>query len=131
MNAARIDPAEEHIKPAPKALAMLAVEMRGWAYDDIRAALIACSEAGWTTGRIYREVFALLMREDGVPADLRNAARNPLRSLEPRGSGRPEDPKVVSAIEQAKRASDAATARFQAQARGTQPARDDGPKDAA
>ena len=64
------------IQPAPKHLAMLAVSMRDWDYEEIRAALIAVSEASWPAERIYRETFRLLLLEDATPADLRNAARN-------------------------------------------------------
>lgn len=112
------DPAEGFIRPAPKELCQLAQAMRGWPYDDIRQAVIAASQAGWSAGRIYREVFRLLLTEDSGPADLRAAARSPVSRLGPRGSGVPRDPQVVSLVEQAKRAADAATAAQQAQARG-------------
>lgn len=68
------------IRPAPKQLAQLAAEMRGWDYDDIRQAIIACSTAGWDDRRIYRETFRLLLREDATPDDLRLASRDPVRS---------------------------------------------------
>jgi hypothetical protein len=64
------------VQPAPKQLAMLATAMRGWDYEEIRAAIIAASHAGWDDERIYRETFRLLLLRDGCPADLRNAARN-------------------------------------------------------
>jgi len=35
------------VQPAPKQLAMLAAAMRGWDYEEIRAAIIAVSHAGW------------------------------------------------------------------------------------
>jgi hypothetical protein len=74
--------------PAPKQLAMLAATMRDdWPYDEIRAALIACSEAGWTAERIYRETFRLLLLADSGPKDLRMAARNPLRPVPGPGPG--------------------------------------------
>lgn len=64
------------VQPAPKQLAMLAAAMRGWNYEEIRAAIIAASQAGWDDDRIYRETFRLLLTGDATPADLRNAARN-------------------------------------------------------
>ena len=64
------------VQPAPKQLAMLAQAMRGWDYEEIRAAILAASQAGWDDDRIYRETFRLLLLEDGDPGDLRNAARN-------------------------------------------------------
>jgi hypothetical protein len=66
------------IRPAPKQLAQLAQEMRGWDYDDIRQAIIACSQAGWDDNRIYRATFQLLLREDATPGDLRLASRDPI-----------------------------------------------------
>jgi hypothetical protein len=64
------------VRPAPKQLAQLAEVMRGWDYEEIRAAIIAVSHAGWDDERIYREVFRLLLLEDASPADLRNSARS-------------------------------------------------------
>lgn len=64
------------IRPAPKELAILAAAMRGWDYDEIRAAILGASQAGWSDDRIYREVFRLLLLEDASPADLRAAARS-------------------------------------------------------
>jgi hypothetical protein len=68
------------LHPAPRQLAMLAQEMRGWDYEDIRQAIISCSQAGWDDKRIYRETFLLLLREDATPDDLRLLARNPARA---------------------------------------------------
>lgn len=67
-------------KAAPMRLAQLAVEMRGWDYDDIRGALIACSEAGWPVLRVYTETFRLLLRDDATPGDLREAAKDPAKA---------------------------------------------------
>lgn len=69
------------IQPAPKQLAQLAVAMRDWDYEEIRTAIIACSQAGWPDDRIYREVFRLLLLKDAAPADLRQAARDPRRPV--------------------------------------------------
>ena len=74
-------------EPAPKLLAQLAEQMRGWPYEETRASLIAASQAGWDTERIYREMFRLLLREDAGPADLRQASRNPLRPVPAAGDG--------------------------------------------
>ena len=83
---AKTEPAEPFVKPAPRRLAQLAAEMRGWDYEEIRAGLIACSTAGWTDERIYREIFRLLLLEDAAPADLRVMARDPTKRL-PAGEG--------------------------------------------
>ena len=80
------EPAEPFVKPAPKRLAMLAAEMRGWAYEDIYSALIACHDAGWGDEQIYRETFRLLLLEDSGPADLRVMARDWTKRL-PQGEG--------------------------------------------
>lgn len=64
---------------APKQLAQLAAAMRGWDYEEIRTAILAASQAGWETDRIYRETFRLLLLGDATPADLRQASRNPFR----------------------------------------------------
>lgn len=71
------------IRPAPKHLAMLAQESRGWPYTDsdhqFYDALVACHEAGWSWERILRESVRLLLDPDATPGDLRLAARDPRR----------------------------------------------------
>lgn len=80
--------ADAEFRPAPKHLAMLAAEMReDWPYEATRAALIACSQAGWSDERIYRETFRLLLLPDSAPGDLRQASRNPLRPVPAAGDG--------------------------------------------
>lgn len=76
----RAPAAELKLKAAPKRLAWLAEEMRGWGYEDTLGALKACSDAGWDDIRIYREVFRLLLIADSSPDDLRAMARRPARA---------------------------------------------------
>jgi hypothetical protein len=85
-------------QPAPKQLAMLATAMRGWDYEEIRAAIIAASQAGWGSERIYRETFRLLLLADASPADLRIASRNPARGEAGPGAGLPSREDAVALV---------------------------------
>lgn len=117
---AKPEPAAPFIRAAPVRLSQLASEMRGWDYEDIRAALIACSEAGWTDEQIYRAVFRLLLLENGDPASLRAEARNPLKrqAADPNNPvGLPRDPEVKNLLRRAVADSDAATAEQRARER--------------
>ena len=113
------EPAAPFIRPAPIRLAQLAAEMRGWDYEEIRAGLIACSTAGWTDERIYREMFRLLLLEDAAPADLRVMARDWTKRLSvadgPDGS--PQNPETAALLRQAVENANAATAAQQARER--------------
>ena len=113
------EPAEPFVKPAPKRLAMLAAEMRGWAYDDIYSALIACHEAGWDDLRIYRETFRLLQLEDSSPADLRVMARDWTKRPSAAGgpAGSPQSPETAALLRQAVENANVATAAQQARER--------------
>ncbi len=66
-------------QPAAPQLVDLAVAMRGWNRDDITAAMLAARQAGWDWERTAKEVWRLLWTEDGEPAALRAACRDPLR----------------------------------------------------
>ena len=67
------------IQPAARELAALAYAMRGWDPEHTMSAMIAAKNAGWDFERTAREVFRLLLLEDGDPAGLRHAAANLLR----------------------------------------------------
>lgn len=90
------------IRPAPKHLAMLAQEMRGWPYTDsdhqFYDALVACHEAGWSWERILRESVRLLLDPDATPGDLRLAARDPRKRDHRPGAGLPTDPETIAAL---------------------------------
>lgn len=64
------------IQPAARELVALAAAMRGWDSDESMAAVIAARTAGWDFEHVSREVFRLLLLEDGEPAGLRNLVRN-------------------------------------------------------
>lgn len=105
--------------PAPQYLAQLAEKMRGpsWAYEDTRAALIALSQAGWDTRRIYREVFQALQDPDATPADLRVAARRPNAPFVPGQGQGGLPPEIRQALEEAVQHANAVTEQQQAKAR--------------
>ena len=65
------------IRPAPKHLALLAANTRGWDYEEIYAAIIAAGHAGWTFDQVYREVTRLILIDDATPASLRHKAAKP------------------------------------------------------
>lgn len=63
------------VREAPRELLELALAAReDWDRDQAWNALLAARSAGWTFGRILREVVRLLLIEDSRPADLRYAA---------------------------------------------------------
>ena len=70
------------IQPAARELAALAYAMRGWDPEHTMSAMIAAKNAGWDFERTAREVFRLLMLEDGEPAALRHAAGSLLRPVD-------------------------------------------------
>jgi hypothetical protein len=65
------------IRPAPKHLALLAVNMRGWDYEEIYGAIIAAGHAGWSFDQVYREVTRMILIDDEAPASLRHKAAKP------------------------------------------------------
>lgn len=62
-------------REAPRELLALAVAMReDWDKDQTWSALHAAHDAGWTPGRMLREITRLLLIEDSSPGDLRIVA---------------------------------------------------------
>jgi hypothetical protein len=64
------------IQEARRELAILAAAMRGWDPEHTMSAMLAAKNAGWDFALVSREVFRLLLLEDGEPAGLRNLVRN-------------------------------------------------------
>ena len=64
------------IRDARRELTALAAAMRGWDEGRTTAAMLAAEHAGWDFEQIAREVFRLLLMDDGEPRALLHLARN-------------------------------------------------------
>jgi len=77
------------IQPAARELTALAYAMRGWDPEHTMSAMLAAKNAGWDFERTAREVFRLLLLEDGDPAALRHAAASLLRPVDSKPADSP------------------------------------------
>lgn len=64
------------LRPAFRELLALAAATRpDWDWTEIRDALVAAGNAGWTWEATLREMTRLILRDDEAPVTLRNSAR--------------------------------------------------------
>jgi hypothetical protein len=69
-----------------------------WDFDVLGDAIIAAEMAGWTPGRLVRQVAALIADEDASPWDLKRLAADPFKPAPATtGTGRPKNAEYLAA----------------------------------